>query len=157
MVDNLATKWQPDGNQTAPQDRLGKVSLGKCSIEEEKCDSDESAPPVSCQQIIDLFHSICISFPKIRSLSDARRKAIKARLNTYTLDDFRTVFENAESSSFLKGSNDRNWSANFDWIMKDANLAKILDGNYTNKGKTQQDGFEWLSQQIREGAFRDEG
>ena len=134
VVDNLATTWQPNGNQTAPQDRLGKVSLGKFSIEEEKCDSVESESPVSCQQIVDLYNSICKSFPSVRSLSDARRKAIKARLNTYSFEDFKTVFENAEASSFLKGSNDRNWSANFDWLIKDSNIAKVLEGNYANKG-----------------------
>jgi predicted phage replisome organizer len=90
---------------------------------------------IDCQQIADMYNSICISFPKLRSLSDARRKAIKARLNTYTEDDFRTVFENAESSSFLKGSNDRNWTATFDWMIKDTNMVKILEGNYADKGK----------------------
>ena len=34
----------------------------------------------------------------------------------------------------MRGANDRNWAANFDWIMKDRNLAKILDGNYANRG-----------------------
>ena len=82
-----------------------------------------------------MYNSICISFPSIRSLSDARRKAIKARLKTYTLDDFKTVFENAEASSFLKGSNDRNWSATFDWLIRDANMAKVLEGNYADKAK----------------------
>ena len=95
----------------------------------------EKEEKVSCQQIIDLFNSICKSFPSVRSLSDARRKAIKARLNTYTLDDLKTVFENAEASSFLKGSNDRNWSANFDWLIKDSNIAKVLEGNYADKAK----------------------
>ena len=89
---------------------------------------------VDCQQVVDLFHSICTSFPKIRSISTARRKAIKARLNTYSLDDFKTVFENAEASSFLKGSNDRNWTATFDWLIKDSNMAKVLEGNYADKG-----------------------
>ena len=95
-----------------------------------RCDSDES---VSCQQIVDLYNSICISFPSVRSLSAARKKAIKARLNTYSLEDFKTVFENAENSSFLKGSNDRNWSANFDWLIADKNMAKVLEGNYADK------------------------
>lgn len=90
---------------------------------------------VDCQQIVDLYHSICTSFPTIRSLSESRKKAIKARLNTYTLDDFRTVFENAEASSFLKGGNDRNWTANFDWLIKDSNMAKVLEGNYADKPK----------------------
>lgn len=46
------------------------------------------------------------------------------------------MFEIAESSSFLKGQNSRNWSANFDWMMKDANFVKILDGNYQDRNNT---------------------
>lgn len=88
---------------------------------------------VSCQQIVDLYNSVCTSFPTVRSLSEARRKAIKARLKSYTIEDFQKTFENAEASSFLKGSNDRNWSATFDWMIKDANMAKILEGNYADK------------------------
>lgn len=88
---------------------------------------------ITCQQIVDLFNSICHSFPVIRSLSEARKKSIKARLNTYSIDDFKTLFEKAEASSFLKGKNNRNWTANFDWLLKDANMAKVLDGNYDDK------------------------
>ena len=75
------------------------------------------------------------TFPSVRSLSEARKKAIKARLNTYSLDDFKTVFENAENSAFLKGSNDRNWQANFDWLIADKNFVKVLEGNYADKPK----------------------
>ena len=56
-------------------------------------------------------------------------------MRTYTIDDFRTVFENAEASSFLKGGNDRNWTANFDWLIKDSNMAKVLEGQYIDKPK----------------------
>jgi hypothetical protein len=133
-VGTLATTWQPLGNHLATQNRLGKDRLVKVSKEEgEMSDSTESDAPPSYKQIVDLFHSICISFPKIRSLSDARKKAIKARMNTYSLDEFRTMFENAEASSFLKGKNDRNWTATFDWLIKDANMAKVLEGNYADK------------------------
>lgn len=45
----------------------------------------------------------------------------------------RGMFEMAEGSSFLKGANNRNWSATFDWMVKDANMAKILDGNYQDR------------------------
>lgn len=91
----------------------------------------EEAP--SCSQIVDLFNQICVSYPQVKVLSDARRKAINARLKRYTEDDLKTAFEKAEASSFLKGGNDRNWSANFDWVIKDTNLAKILDGNYDDR------------------------
>lgn len=64
-------------------------------------------------------------------LSDARKKAIKARFNSgYGLDDFKTLFEKTQSSSFLTGCNDRNWMASFDWLLKDNNMVKTLDGNY---------------------------
>ena len=95
----------------------------------------EKEERVDCQQVVDLYNSICKSFPSVRSISEARRKAIKARLKTYSLDDLREVFEKAEGSSFLKGSNDRNWSANFDWLMADKNIAKVLEGNYADKPK----------------------
>ena len=98
-------------------------------------ESDIKKESITCQQIVDLYHSICKSFPSVRSLSESRRKAIKARLNTYTLEEFQTVFENAEASSFLKGRNDRNWTATFDWLIKDSNMAKVLEGNYADKGK----------------------
>ena len=99
--------------------------------EKEKIKEKEN---ISYQQIADLYNSLCPSYPSIRSLSEARKKAIRARLHTYTVDDFRTLFKKAEASEFLKGGNARNWSATFDWLVKDANMAKVLDGNYDNKG-----------------------
>ena len=92
---------------------------------------------VECQKndykaIADLYNSICISLPKVTAMSDNRQKAIAARLKHYTVDQFREMFTKAENSAFLKGSNNRNWTANFDWLIKDANFAKVLDGNYDN-------------------------
>lgn len=87
------------------------------------------------QQIADMYNEICISFPRLTKLSNARKKAIGARLKEYGIDDFRNMFQLAESSNFLKGKNDRDWSATFDWLLKDSNMAKVLDGNYNNKGK----------------------
>lgn len=126
----------------APGNVTGNVTVTQCNATEEEREEDKELDidiknkkeeTVSCQQIMDLYNSICKSFPTVRSLSESRRKAIKARLRTYTLDDFRKVFENAEASSFLRGSNDRSWSANFDWLIADKNMAKVLDGNYVDK------------------------
>ena len=123
--ESMATSWQPHGNQLVPQDRIGKDRIDKNSREEVRKEDT-----VTCKQVVDLYHSVCTSYPSVKTLSEARRKDIKARLNTYSLDDFRTLFEKAEASAFLKGSNDRNWTANFDWLIKDANMAKVIDGNY---------------------------
>lgn len=96
----------------------------------EKDKETEKRKKVNYQLIADMYNDTCVSFPKLRQLSDSRRKAIKARLKTYSYDDFKILFEKAEASTFLKGGNGRNWSANFDWLIKDANMAKVLDGNY---------------------------
>lgn len=97
----------------------------------------EKRERVDYQQVADLYNEICISFPKCTTLSENRKKAIKARLKTYTLEDFKTMFTLAEQSDFLKGKNDRNWSANFDWLIKDSNFAKVVEGNYSNKPQQQ--------------------
>ena len=80
-----------------------------------------------------MYNEICVSFPRLTKLSDSRKKAIRARLNQYTIEDFKRLFAMAEESSFLKGQNGRDWSANFDWLIKDSNMAKVLDGNYVDK------------------------
>jgi hypothetical protein len=74
-----------------------------------------------------------VSFPKVTKLSEARKKVIKARLKTYSEDEIEETFVLAEQSDFLKGKNDRNWNADFDWLMKDSNMAKVLDGKYAPK------------------------
>ena len=94
----------------------------------------ENKNNINYQEIINLYNDTCVSLPKVVALSDARKKAIKARMRVYAFDDFKRLFEMAERSDFLKGSNDRNWSCNFDWLIKDSNMAKVLDGNYENKG-----------------------
>ena len=93
--------------------------------------ASSSVPRVPYEKIGEMYNRICKSFPRCTSLSDARKKAIKARFASgYTLMDFQREFEKAEASSFLKGQNNRNWRASFDWLLKDSNMAKVLDGNY---------------------------
>jgi predicted phage replisome organizer len=102
------------------------------SSAEEEIERDRDK--IDYNSIIDAYNKVCLSYPAVRAVSEARKKAIKARLKTYSVEDFVTLFEKAEASSFLKGSNGNNWSANFDWLIKDSNMAKVLDGNYDDKG-----------------------
>ena len=94
-----------------------------------------------CKNVIDLYHEHCPSLPKIVKLTDVRKRAIRARLKTYTENDLVTAFDKAEASDFLrKGSGTWN-GASFDWIMNPRNIVKILEGNYDNKttrGKEQE-------------------
>ena len=101
-------------------------------IEKEKEIEGEKSKKVDYELVARMYNDTCVSFPMITTLSDARKKAIKARLNKYSLEDLQRLFTLAEASDFLKGDNKRNWSANFDWLIKDSNIAKVLDGNYNN-------------------------
>ena len=117
-----------------------KANVSEADIEEE-VEEEIEREVIDYKGIAALYNSICTSLPSVKALSDARKKAIKARMKTYTMDDFKILFEKAEASSFLKGSNNNNWSANFDWLIKDANMAKVLDGNYDNRPTTVKQSF----------------
>ena len=112
------------------------VTVRDCHATEEdkerERELEKEKEKIDYQQIADLYNDTCVSFPRLTKLSDKRKKAIRARLRTYSLDDFKKLFEMAEASSFLKGQNRRNWSATFDWLITDGNMAKVLDGNYND-------------------------
>ena len=114
------------------QHRIGKDRIGEDRLEEDSI-GEVRVDKVNYQLIADMYNETCVSYPRLTTLSDSRKKAIKARLKTYTVDDFKQLFIMAEASNFLKGANNRNWSATFDWLIKDNNMAKVLEGNYSNK------------------------
>ena len=130
---NKQKALQCNGNVTGSNDNVRtcntEIEIEKeldIDTEKEKIESSNELPceqsspsstpdKVHYQEIADLYNQYCTSFPRIKSLSEARKKAIKARLNSgYSLGDFEKLFNLAEESSFLKGKNDRNWRATFD-------------------------------------------
>ena len=131
------------GSETAGAERVRKHRALQCNnnvtnnVTTENrykiSDNRDKRKDINYQQIKDLYNETCVSFPRLTALSDKRKQTIKARLNSYSFEQIKEVFEKAEASDFLKGKNNRDWQANFDWLMKDSNFAKVLDGNYDNK------------------------
>ena len=98
-----------------------------------------AAPAVDYKAIQAMYNATCTSLPKCKVLSNARKGAIRARMRVgYTPDDFQTLFTKAEASAFLRGANKRNWTADFDWLIADANMAKVLDGKYDSQSRQEQ-------------------
>ena len=62
----------------------------------------------------------------VRVLNPSRRNLLRARIRQYPIDDFMQVFANIEGSSWLRSKP----SLGFDWMIKEANFIKILEGNY---------------------------
>ena len=81
--------------------------------------------------ILKAYQSICTSYPSVSILDGDRRKAVIKLWKRYgNLTFFTRAFEKAQASAYLKGTNDRKWHADFDWIVKESNFAKILDGRF---------------------------
>lgn len=131
-----ALKKQQKTTKETNDNKSEQVSTNPTDNENDNDNDNENV--IRYQQIADMYNDTCVSFPHLTKLSDRRRKAIRARLKAgYTIDDFQRLFELAESSEFLKGGNGRNWSATFDWMIQDGNMAKVLDGNYQSGEPTQ--------------------
>lgn len=85
---------------------------------------------INYDTIVKEYNHLCFSLPPVRTLSTIRVKAIRTILKQYSIEQIYEVFRKVERSNFLKGKNERKWRANFDWIMKETNFIKILEGNY---------------------------
>lgn len=75
--------------------------------------------------------------PRIKSLSDQRKKCVGARIREYGKPALSTVIRKAAASDFLNGKNGRDFIATFDWLMKPTNFPKVLEGNYDNHEQQQ--------------------
>ena len=109
-----------------------------CNTEKE-IDTDKEIDTeieIKLKKVIALFNSICISFPKCHKVNNAVLISLNQSLFNYDIDDFKKLFEKAESSDFLKGNNSQNWSASFSWLIKENNMLKVLEGKYDNKTLT---------------------
>lgn len=99
-------------------------------------DSKESPSSSSSKQVdefISLYHDVCKSLPKIRVVTDTRKKAIKTLLSKISLEEIKEAFEIIEKTPFLKGDNDRGWKPNIEFLAKHDNIVKILEGFYDFK------------------------
>lgn len=93
-------------------------------------------PIVPYTKIVELYNEICKTLPKVKTLSENRKRAINIVAKKYSEEQFKTLFTKAEDSDFLCGRNNQGWMATFDWLIKDSNIAKVLDGNYDNKNNS---------------------
>ena len=91
------------------------------------------------QDIVEKWNSICGEYlPKVQKLSEARKQKIKARLQEFGKQEswmptIEALFEEIAASDFLRGDNNKGWTATFDWIFDSPkNWVKVMEGNYNN-------------------------
>lgn len=134
----------PNVTNDPPNDILGhkekkrKEKVIKCTNVHSSPDGDGAQEEHSEREVLELFCEICgdtLGRPKDltanrKTLIKARRKLLKSHEITY-----REYFEKIRGIPFLNGDGGRNWRADFDWVLKETNAVKILDGRYDNLGK----------------------
>lgn len=99
---------------------------------EEKRREDIDIP---VNDIVDLFNRSFPELPQVKLVNANRRKAVRGRWtehkNMQTLEQWEKFFSYVRKSDFLMGRTSNPWSGlSFDWIMKSANMLKIIEGNY---------------------------
>lgn len=88
------------------------------------------------KDLIEQYHTVCKSLPKVRTVTDSRKSHCRALLATFSAEEIAEGFRKAEASEFLRTGNGTWNGANFDWLINKNNFAKVLEGNYDNKAKT---------------------
>ena len=97
----------------------------------------DNSDDIHTKYIVALYKEFCPSLPKVTKISESRKRAIRSLSKKYKDTEIMIVFQKAEKSDFLregaKGYGHDNWRANFDWLIKESNFVKVLDGNYDNR------------------------
>ena len=79
------------------------------------------------------INSMDNNFSKIRTISDKRAKKLRSLAKKYSEDEILKAIDLIKRSSFLRGKNERGWSADIDWFLIENNFLKILEEKYTDK------------------------
>ena len=90
---------------------------------------------INYQEIVDIYNNLCSSnLAVVTKISDGRKRVIKKLLSNYSLEEIENTFLKVSNSQFLTGTGEHSdWKASFDWIVKESNWIKIMEGNYDNK------------------------
>lgn len=100
------------------------------------------------RQAMELYNQICVDLPPCIRLTDKRQRSVRALLKKgITPEQLENAFRIAQSSEFCRGKNDRGWRVDFDWLLDENNIVKVLEGKYggsTTPPKQEGSGRKWL-------------
>ncbi len=72
---------------------------------------------------------------KMRSTSK-RYQMLVARIKEYSIDDVLKAIEKIKQSDFLKGNSNKGWIITFEWFVRPDNFPKVFEGDYDNRGSS---------------------
>ncbi|MBT9817855.1 hypothetical protein GPK77_09055 [Butyricicoccus faecihominis] len=147
-LDESKLPISPFGGDLSPNGEMINEQL-KTHIREEEDKANKPEISNKPQQLADRYNAICTNLPRVVRLTDKRRRAVRLIHDKgYTPEQLDEAFRRAQASSFCAGQNDRHWKADFDWLLNENNLVKVLEGKYNNpaaaKPPEKGGGRKWL-------------
>lgn len=131
-------KTEPSGSGSGSKDLL---SFKDRDIKPDSTNTQiPASPPIKPELhwLAILWNQNVTSLPKVKSVGDSRLKAINAALKKRSdAEEWSVIVKNVQDSDFLSGRDAKWTNCGFDWILNEANAAKIFEGNYKNKTKKQ--------------------
>jgi len=97
----------------------------------EKEYKEKEKPPYG--EIVQMYKELCPDLVEVKVLTDTRKGYINERWKEHGMEGIRKMLTKAGKSDFLKGENDSGWVADFSWIMRPENFAKVLEGKYDKR------------------------
>lgn len=151
LSDGNATAMRFDGMDRRGEERKGEDELlsppdGGVPTAKLTSEGKQTCPPCPHQAILDAYHELLPSNPRIREWHDKRASALRARWRgrflkgKFTTQEdgvkwFRGYFTHVAKSRFLTGqapaSNGRPaFVADLEWLINESNFAKVIEGAY---------------------------
>ncbi|OOZ38608.1 hypothetical protein BOW52_08255, partial [Solemya elarraichensis gill symbiont] len=99
-----------------------------------------TVPNCPHQEIIAAYHKYLPTLPQVRVWNDSRKKKLVARWREETarqnVDWWRDLFSwIASCNPHLIGDNERQWTADLEWIVTANNFIKVIEGKCQRKGE----------------------
>ena len=123
----------PSGETVSPHgDNLSPT--GETLDEQYKKDANKDGQTenkLTPRQAMELYNQICVDLPPCIRLTDKRQRSVRALFKKeITPEQLENAFRIAQSSEFCRGKNKTGWRADFDWLLDENNIVKVLEGKY---------------------------
>jgi hypothetical protein len=143
-IDTISIPYPTEQNRTE-QNRTEKDSMSKLDeFQLPESGPGNQIPKCPYQKIVDLYHAILPELPKIKVLSEERKKQLKARwlsglssngYKSWSIEYWEGFFKHIRGSPFLMGQvapspGHKQFIADFEWVTKKSSFIKIIEGKY---------------------------
>ena len=128
---NKEEEEDKEQEQDKEKEKEKDLSDGDSKSPEKKQRKKDDTP---YQKIVDLYNEITAGhLPACETISEGRKKVIRARFTEYGFEKIKTAFELAVQSDFICGRSDHStFKGGFDWILTARYFPKIIEGYYKN-------------------------